>query len=161
MHSETNGKWRLNALSAAIAMTLAIGAADALAVSQSGESQNMMRVGHTDLQGRPTYQPNVIQYPDGRTILFVGQHSGVPDGRVTDCPANSLPNPLEAGSPCEKIVTMIIDLTDPRNPVEQSLIPAPVLGNSVGQSQMVRMCLGSQLPEEIRTRSICFATARQ
>jgi hypothetical protein len=146
MHSETNGKWRLNALSAAIAMTLAIGAADALAVSQSGESQNMMRVGHTDLQGRPTYQPNVIQYPDGRTILFVGQHSGVPKGRVSNCPANSLPNPLESGSPCENNGTMIIDVTDPRNPVEESLIPAPVAGSSVGQSQMVRMCLGSQLP---------------
>src|SRR5690348_17361369 len=133
MHSETNGKWRLNALSAAIAMTLAIGAADALAVSQSGESQNMMRVGHTDLQGRPTYQPNVIQYPDGRTILFVGQHSGVPDGRQTTCTGGTLPNPLPnpPGHPaCELNGTMIIDVTDPRNPVEQVLIPSPAGGQS-------------------------------
>src|SRR6185437_15590488 len=128
MHFHTNGKRRRNALSAAVSMTLALGAASAFAISQSGESQNMMRVGHTDLQGRPTYQPNVIQYPDGRTILFVGQHSGVPDGSVTNCPANSLPNPLEAGSPCRVNGTMIIDVTDPRNPVEQSLIPAPVSG---------------------------------
>jgi hypothetical protein len=141
-----NAKWRRNALSAAVATTLAMTAANALAISQSGESQNMQRVGHTDLQGRPTYQPNVIQYPDGRTILFTGMHSGVPTGRVTNCPANSLPNPLKTGSPCENNGTMLIDVTDPRNPVEQSLIPAPVSGNSVGQSQMARMCLGSQLP---------------
>jgi len=146
MHFDMNGKWRRNALSAAVSTALTLGAANALAISQSGEAQNMIRVGHTDLQGRPTYQPNVIQYPDGRTILFVGQHSGVPDGRVTNCPANSLPNPLEAGSPCRVNGTMIIDVTDPRNPVEQSLIPAPVSGTSVGQSQMVRMCLGSVLP---------------
>ncbi|HJU23138.1 MAG TPA: hypothetical protein VJ891_11575 [Casimicrobiaceae bacterium] len=146
MQSKMNVKWRRNALSGAIAIALAVTAADAFAISQSGESQNMMRLGHTDLQGRPTYQPNVIDYPDGRTILFVGQHSGVPNGRVTSCPANSLPNPLEAGSPCRVNGTMIIDVTDPRNPVEESLIPAPVSGNSVGQSQMVRMCLGSQLP---------------
>jgi hypothetical protein len=149
MHFHTNGKRRRNALSAAVSMTLALGAASAFAISQSGESQNMMRVGHTDLQGRPTYQPNVIQYPDGRTILFVGQHSGVPQGRVTNCPAGTLPNPLPnpPGHPaCQVNGTMIIDVTDPRNPVEQSLISAPVSGNSVGQSQMVRMCLGSQLP---------------
>jgi hypothetical protein len=146
MHFEMNGKLSRNALSGAIAVALTLAATSVLAISQSGESQNMMRLGHTDLQGRPTYQPNVIQYPDGRTILFVGQHSGVPSGRVTNCPANSLPNPLEDGSPCEANGTMIIDVTDPRNPVEQSLIPAPVLGASIGQSQMVRMCLGSQLP---------------
>ena len=141
MHSNTNGKWRRNALSAAIAMTFALGTADALAVSQSGESQNMMRVGHTDLQGRPTYQPNVIQYPNGRTMLFAGMHSGVPNGRVTNCPANTLPDPLNGGA-CENNGTMIIDVTDVRNPVEQHLIPAP----PGGQAQMVRMCLGSVLP---------------
>jgi hypothetical protein len=141
MHSDSNGKNRRNALSAAIAMTLALGAADALAISQSGESQNMMRVGHTDLQGRPTYQPNVIQYPDGRTMLFAGMHSGVPTGRVTNCPANTLPDPLN-GDACENNGTMIIDVTDTRNPVELHLIPAP----PGGQSQMVRMCLGSVLP---------------
>jgi hypothetical protein len=134
-----NSKWRRNALSAAVAAALALCAGSALAISQSGEAKNMIRVGHTDLQGRPTYQPNVIQYPNGRTMLFVGQHSGNP--RATDCPANSLPNPLD-GNKCENNGTMIIDVTDPRNPVEQVLIPAP----TGGQSQMVRMCLGSQLP---------------
>ena len=126
------------------ATTLAILAisGSALGISQSGEKMNMNRLGHTDLQGRPSYQPNVIEYPDGRTILFVGMHSGVPDGRVTNCPANTLPNPLK-GNACENNGTMIIDVTDPKNPVEKALIPAP----TGGQAQMARMCLGSQLPQ--------------
>jgi len=37
---------------------------------------------------------------------------------------------------------MIIDVTDPNNPVEKALIPSP----PGGQSQMARMCLGSDLP---------------
>ena len=111
-------------------------------ISQSAERKNINRVGHTDLQGRPSYQPNVIQYPDGRTILFVGKHSGNPVGLVGGCPNNTLPNPLKPGSPCRNNGTMIIDVTDPANPVEKSLIPSP----TGGQSQMVRMCLGSVLP---------------
>ena len=35
---------------------------------------------------------------------------------------------------------MIIDVTDPENPVEKFHIPVPVAG---GQAQMARMCLGS------------------
>ncbi len=148
-----SGKVGLGTLSAAI--VLALGTANAQAQGnacntpaaahnphcQSQEKVNMNRLGHTDLQGRPSYQPNVIQYPDGRWYLFVGQHSGVPDGRVTPCPPNTLPNPL-AGNACQNNGTMIIDVTDPQNPVEKALIPAP-LG---GQAQMARMCLGSQLP---------------
>jgi len=45
-------------------------------ISQSGEQKNMRRVGHVDLQGRPSYQPNVIVYPDGKTIAFAGTHGG-------------------------------------------------------------------------------------
>jgi hypothetical protein len=133
-----SSKTRLAALPAAIALALSAGSA--LGIEQSGEANNMQRVGHTDLQGRPTYQPNVIQYPDGRYIAFVGQHSGVPVP-VPSCPA-FLPNPLKTGSPCENNGTMIIDVTDPRHPVEKALIPAP----AGGQAQMARMCLGSQLP---------------
>lgn len=134
-----NRKFQMTAVS--LAVSLALSAGTAQAISQSNERKNMERVGHTDLQGRPTYQPNVIQYPDGRTMLFVGQHSGVPKGRVTSCPANTLPDPLN-GNACENNGTMIIDVTDPKKPVEQVLIPAP----TGGQSQMVRMCLGSVLP---------------
>jgi hypothetical protein len=141
MHSHSHSRWQRAALPAAVAASLALASASAWAISQSNERKNMERVGHTDLQGRPTYQPNVIQYPDGRWMLFVGQHSGVPNGRVTSCPANTLPDPLN-GNACENNGTMIIDVTDPKKPVEQVLIPAP----TSGQSQMVRMCLGSVLP---------------
>ena len=132
-----SGKKRLAALSTAIALALIAGSAQS--ISQSDEKRNIERVGHTDLQGRPSYQPNVIQYPDGRYIAFVGMHSGVPVA-VPSC-ATFLPNPLN-GNACENNGTMIIDVTDPKNPVEKALIPS----SGTGQSQMVRMCLGSQLP---------------
>jgi len=123
-----SGKTRLAALSAAIALALSAGGAQG--ISQSGEAKNMQRVGHVDLQGRSSYQPNVIVYPDGRTIAFAGTHGG------------SAPNPLNGGV-VEQNGTMIIDVTDPKKPVEAFHIPVPVAG---GQAQMARMCLGSQLP---------------
>src|SRR6266508_1653840 len=123
-------KTRLTVVSAAIA--LAFTASSALAgVSQSGEAKNMHRVGHVDLQGRDSYQPNVIDYPDGRTIAFAGTHNG------------SAPNPLKPGSPVEPNGVMIIDATNPESPVQKFHIPVPVAG---GQSQSVRMCLGKDLP---------------
>jgi hypothetical protein len=97
-------------------------------ISQSGEQRNMRRVGHTDLQGRGAYQPNVIRYPDGRTIAFVGTHTGV------------RPNPLKGGV-MEANGVMVIDVTNPEQPVEKFHIPA-----TSGQTQSVRMCLGSDLP---------------
>src|SRR5215813_3042121 len=131
------------ALSAAAAAVLALSAASVFAkddddrddhghsgISQSGEQKDMRRVGHVDLQGRPSYQPNVIRYPDGRTIAFAGTHGG------------SKPNPLNGGV-VEQNGTMIIDVTDPKKPVEKFHIPVPVAG---GQAQMARMCLGSQHP---------------
>lgn len=113
-----------------LTLTLTFAVSSALAeISQSGEQRNMRRVGHTDLQGRPAYQPNTIQYPDGRTIAFVGTHAG------------SRPNPLRNNA-VEENGTMIIDVTDPDRPIEKFHIPVPVAG---GQSQMARMCLGNQL----------------
>jgi len=99
-------------------------------IGQSGEQRNMRRVGHVDLQGRPAYQPNVIVYPNGRTIAFVGTHGG------------TRANPLNGGV-VEPNGTMIIDATDPSRPVETFHLPVPVEG---GQAQMARMCLGSDLP---------------
>jgi hypothetical protein len=107
--------------------------------TQSGEQKNMRRVGHTDLQGRASYQPNVIQYPDGRFIAFAGTHNNIPVPRPG---FTFLPNPLN-GSKDEPSGTMIIDVTDPANPKETAHIPVPVAG---GQAQMVRLCLGSVLP---------------
>ena len=123
----------LMGMAAAIAGMMAgqVLARDDHGIHQSGEQKNMRRVGHVDLQGRVAYQPNVIVYPDGRTIAFVGTHNG------------SRPNPLKPGSPVEPNGTMIIDVTNPSRPVEKSHIPVPVAG---GQAQMARMCLGSDLP---------------
>jgi hypothetical protein len=125
-----SGRTRVIALSAVVSTVLTLSTGTALAITQSGESKNMHRLGHTDLQGRGAYQPNVIAYPDGRTMLFVGTHGG------------SKPNPLNGGV-VEPNGTIIIDVSNPTNPVEKVHIPVPVAG---GQAQMVRMCLGSDLP---------------
>jgi hypothetical protein len=132
------------ALSAAtLAILVFSGGAMAAGVSQSGEQKNMQRVGHTDLQGRPGYQPNVIEYPDGRWIAFSGTHSNIPVARPG---FTFLPNPLNNNAD-EPNGTMIIDVTDPNDPREMSHIPVPVAG---GQAQMARMCLGSDLNEDLR-----------
>jgi hypothetical protein len=133
-------KLQLAALSSAVALALVAGSAQAQ-ISQSLERKNINRLGHTDLQGRPSYQPNMIVYPDGRTILFAGTHNGVPVP-AGGCGTTTLPNPLN-GNACEPNGTVIIDVSDPNNPVEKVHIPVPVVG---GQAQMARMCLGSQLP---------------
>ncbi len=133
--SRSRGGLAKRALAAAVLSAFAAGSAFAdehRGISQSGEQKNMRRVGHVDLQGRPSYQPNVIVYPDGRTIAFAGTHGG------------SKPNPLKSGSPVELNGVIIIDVTDPARPVEKFHIPVPAAG---GQSQSVRMCLGSDLPK--------------
>ena len=128
---------------AALAILVFSGGALAASVTQSGEQKNMRRVGHTDLQGRPGYQPNVIQYPDGRFIAFSGTHSNIPVPRPG---FTFLPNPLNNNAD-ERNGTMIIDVTDPENPKETAHIPVAFQG---GQAQMARMCLGSDLNEDLR-----------
>jgi hypothetical protein len=39
------------------------------------DSHNMEWIGHNDLQGRPSYEPTVIQQGN-RFILYVGHHQG-------------------------------------------------------------------------------------
>jgi hypothetical protein len=117
---------------------LALGVGSAFAIKQSGEQKNMRLVGHSNLQFRGSYQPNVIRYPDGRTIAFAGLHN-------TQNLPGPLPNPLNGNKP-EENGTMIVDITDPAHPVDLFHIPVPVAG---GQAQMVRLCLGSDLPRGI------------
>jgi hypothetical protein len=132
------------ALSAVAAAAVAFSATPAFAdrdddhrgISQSGEQKNMRRVGHTDLQGRPSYHPTFITYPDGRVIAFAGTHSNTTDN-------GPRPNPLKPGSPLEPNGTMIVDISDPSRPVEKFHIPGPVAG---AQTQSNRACLGSDLP---------------
>jgi hypothetical protein len=123
--TRSNGTRRV--LAGAVLAVLAFGTASALAVSQSGEQENMRRVGHSDIQGREAYQPNVITYPDGRVIAFIGTHGG------------THPNPLNNNMP-EANGTMIVDITNPREPKDLAHIPG-----SGGTSQMARMCKGSDL----------------
>jgi hypothetical protein len=128
-------KTRLIASSATLtALALAAGSALGNGISQSGEQKNMRRIGHVDLQGRPAYQPNFIKYPDGKVIAFVGTHGG------------SKPNPLKGGT-AEFNGTMIIDITNPQKPVEKFHIPGPADG---AQTQMARLCLGSDLPHGVK-----------
>jgi hypothetical protein len=97
--------------------------------SQSGEQKDINRIGHVDLQFRAAYQPNVIVYPNGKTIAFVGTHGGVQA------------NPLNGGA-LEPNGTMIIDVTDPKAEGDRPY-SGPRRG---GQAQMARMCLGSSCP---------------
>ena len=145
--SETS-RMRRSALFATAVAVLALGASNALAndISQSGEQKDMRRVGHADLQGRAAYHPDFINYPDGRVIAFVGTHSStMPATRLLDRQQSAQPNPLKPGSPVEANGTMIVDITDPRNPVEKFHIPGPIPGGAA-QTQSNRMCLGSDLP---------------
>jgi hypothetical protein len=126
-------------ISGAITAVTALGVTgSALAISQSGEQKDMRRVGHSNLQGRAAYHPTFIKYPDGRVIAFVGTHSNTSDN-------GPRPNPLKPGSPVEPNGTMIVDITDPANPVEKYHIPGPIPDGSA-QTQSNRACLGSDLP---------------
>jgi hypothetical protein len=125
----------LNQASKGVAFAvLALAVGSALAIGQSGEQKNMRRVGHVDLQGRASYQPNFIEYPDGRVIAFAGTHGGVK------------PNKLKTPPVDENNGTMIVDITNPARPVEKFHIPAPASG---AQTQSERACLGSDLPKGI------------
>jgi hypothetical protein len=131
-------KLRISAVSKAVGLAvLAFSAGSALAINQSGEQKDMRRVGHTNLQGRAAYHPDFITYPDGRVIAFVGTHSNTSDN-------GPRPNPLKPGSPVEPNGTMIVDITNPANPVEKFHIPGPIASGSA-QTQSNRMCLGSDL----------------
>jgi hypothetical protein len=149
MHSSYGhrNKTRLITSSVATLVALALGAGSALAIDQSGEQKDMRRVGHSDLQGRAAYHPYFITYPDGRVVAFVGTHSSANPANPPINPDSNLPkpNPLKLGSPVEANGTMIVDVTDPRNPVDKFHIPGPV-ASGAAQTQSNRMCLGSDLP---------------
>ena len=55
-----SSKPQLAALSGAVALALVAGSAQAQ-VTSSAERKNMQRSGHTDLQGRSSYEPSAIQ----------------------------------------------------------------------------------------------------
>lgn len=90
------------------------------------DSKDMQWIGHADLQGRASYEPTVIQQGN-RFILYVGHHQG------------SMLNPLTGV--VEPNGTSIVDVTDPRRPVQLFHIPGVPGGNQ--DNSMVRVCAGS------------------
>jgi hypothetical protein len=129
------------------AAALASGAwADGL---KSPDAESMRLLGHNDMQNRPIYQPTVHKYPShtaqmaatpadayaGKTIFFAGLHAATGGGGCT----GALPNPLNGGV-CENDGTLIVDATDPRNPVVIKHLPPANPANNSGQ--MVRVCDG-------------------
>lgn len=111
----------LGAATLAGAMTLA-GAAQA---GGREDATDMVRIGHADLQGRPTYEPTVIQQ-GSRFILYAGHHQG-----------NFL-NPLTGV--VEPNGTSIVDVTNPSNP--KQLFHVPGVPGGKEDNSMVRVCPG-------------------
>jgi hypothetical protein len=118
------------------------------------DADSMRLLGHNDMQNRPIYQPTVHKYPNqtvamgstpanayaNKTIFFAGLHNaaGTPPGTTPTC-AGSLPNPLKGGA-CEKDGTLIVDATNPTNPVVIEHLPPDNPNNAM--AQMVRVCDG-------------------
>ena len=91
------------------------------------ENWNMALVGHHDLQGRAAYQP-VIEQQGDRWIAYVGLHGGQELNEIT--------------GNIEWSGTIMVDVTDPSNPVTLSHIPGSDVAASRGGSgaQMNRVC---------------------
>jgi hypothetical protein len=92
---------------------------------------NMKVEGFNDNQGRPIYQPLVVDQ-NGRQILYLGNLTG------------SLLNPLTGK--IESNGTSIIDVTDVHHPKFLFHIPGPPGDVGNGGAQMVRVCSGDVLP---------------
>ena len=99
--------------------------------SHPTQQNNMRLVGFNDLQGRSSYQP-IIHRQGQRWIAYIGTHKGNT--------LNSLTGVNEGNG------TLIVDVTDPRNPATLFHIPGN-RGNpeNTAQAQMVRACdIGGQ-----------------
>jgi hypothetical protein len=92
---------------------------------------NMKVEGFNDNQGRPIYQPLVVNQ-NGREILYLGNLTG------------NLLNPLTGK--VESNGTSIIDVTDVHHPKVLFHIPGPTGDVHDAGAQMVRVCSGDVLP---------------
>jgi hypothetical protein len=92
---------------------------------------NMKVEGFNDNQGRPIYQPLVVNQ-NGREILYLGNLAG------------NILNPLTGK--VEPNGTSIIDVTDVKNPKFLFHIPGPTGTVGSAGAQMVRVCSGDTLP---------------
>ena len=110
------------------------------------DAVNFQLVGFNDLQARSAYQPTIMQQGN-RWIAYVGTHGG------------QAVNPLTGQM--EQNGTLIIDVTDPKNP--RTLIHLPGQPGATPQAggegaQMVRICSGATLPRADRTKFYMLRT---
>jgi hypothetical protein len=92
---------------------------------------NMKVEGFNDNQGRPIYQPLIVNQ-NGREILYLGNLAG------------NLLNPLTGK--VESNGTSIVDVTDVHHPKFLFHVPGPTGTVSDAGAQMVRVCSGDVLP---------------
>src|SRR5689334_9880609 len=124
------------------AAVFCLGSAGAWA--QHGSSaQNMVLLGHDDLQGRSAYQP-LVRENKGRWIAYVGHHGG------------KTLNPLTGRQ--EDSGTSIVDVTDPRKPRYLAHIPGEPGVAESGGAEMVRVCNGSELPKGDKSKVYLLRT---
>jgi hypothetical protein len=127
--------WCLAALGA-VALTTGVKAGEGNRNNGEGpDAFNMRWVGHADLQGRPAYEPTVIQQGN-RFILYVAHHQ--------DTLLNPLTGKLEPDG------VSIVDVTDPRHPKQLFHLPG-IEGND---SSMVRACQGPTFQNGVRVSGL-------
>src|ERR1019366_522176 len=97
-----------------------------------GNGVNMEVVGYNDLQGRPSYMPNV-QKQGSRYILYASEHVG------TGAYLNPMNGKMEYDG------TSILDVTDPQDPIYLKHLPS-LYGPPNNEARHVRTCAGSDLP---------------
>ncbi len=111
------------------------------------DALNMQLVGFNDLQGRSAYQPTIVQQGN-RWIAYVGTHGERP-----------ILNPLTGKA--EENGTLILDVTDPRQPKMLAHIPGdpgPNPGGIGDGAQMVRVCSGATLPRADKSKTYMLRT---
>ena len=135
MRPSTLARWPLSATFAATLLALTV-TANAQDPREGEEALNMQLVGYNDLQGRSAYQP-IIQQQGDRWIAYIGHHAG---NHV-----NPLTGDVEGNG------TSVVDVTDPANPRYIAHIPGAGIPGEEPEAQMVRTCLGSDLPNAIDT----------
>ena len=102
------------------------------------EARDMQLAGWNDLQARSAYQP-IVKRQGVRFIAYIGHHGGTQ--------VNPLTGTMEPNG------TSIVDVTNPRQPRYLAHIPGEAGEGEQGGAQMVRACLGSELPRGDRNKA--------
>ena len=123
------------------AITLALGAARRASRQPKRRAEEHESGGAHRPAGRPSYQPNVIQYPDGRWIAVRRACTAAFRWPVRAVTANTAAESAERQRMREQR-----DDDHRRHRSGESGREGADSGAAGGQAQMARMCLGSQLP---------------